>query len=466
MKRTNNEFRPFGFRDKIGYLFGDFGNDFTFILSTMLLLKFYTDVVGLSGGIVGTVMMVARFLDGFTDLAMGRICDRTPMKKAGKFRPWILRMCVPVALSSFLLYQNFLASWPMFFRILWLFVTYLLWSSFFYTAINIPYGSMASVISADSGDRQSLSTFRTLGGTLAGLIIGVTLPLFVYEQQNDQVVLNGRNATAMAAVFSVLAVICHLLCYRLVQERVVVKTSGRERQAVFVMLKNAIRNKPLVSIIFASVFMLLAQLTMQNMAAYIYPDFYGTAVAQSVSTVVMMGAMILAALVAKPLAMRFGKAEISAVSNLLAAFVCIVIYFLRPANVWVYVGLQGVCWLGLGIFSMVSWAIITDVIDDSELKYGVREDGSVYALYSFARKLGQALAAGISGWLLNFVGYGGSGKPSDSVLQGIFNISTLIPAVGFIILSLILFFWYPLKKRQVESNGAVLKQRHDRSARE
>ena len=81
--------RPFGMRDKMGYLFGDFGNDFTFILSSSFLLKFYTDVMGVSAAVVGLVMMVARFVDAFTDIAMGRICDKSKVEKNGKFRPWI-----------------------------------------------------------------------------------------------------------------------------------------------------------------------------------------------------------------------------------------------------------------------------------------------------------------------------------------------------------------------------------------
>ena len=84
--------RKFGWRDKLGYLFGDFGNDFTFILSSGFLLKFYTDVMGISAAVVGIVMMVARFVDAFTDVAMGRICDRGKVTAAGKFKPWILRM--------------------------------------------------------------------------------------------------------------------------------------------------------------------------------------------------------------------------------------------------------------------------------------------------------------------------------------------------------------------------------------
>ena len=151
MKNESGEpqYRPFGFRDKLGYLFGDFGNDFTFILSSSFLLKFYTDVMGITGAVVGTVMMVSRFVDAFTDVAMGRICDRSPQTGAGKFRPWILRMCVPVALSSFLIYQSALADRSTGFKIGWLFVTYILWGSFFYTSINIPYGSMASSISPE-----------------------------------------------------------------------------------------------------------------------------------------------------------------------------------------------------------------------------------------------------------------------------------------------------------------------------
>ena len=127
--------------------------------------------------------------------------------------------------------------------------------------------------------------------------------------------------------------------------------------------------------------------------------------------------------------------------------------------------MQMLCWLGLGIFSMVSWALITDVIDYSELKNGIREDGSVYAMYSFARKLGQALAAGLSGWLLTAIGYSSKaaadGLPqTQEVLEGIFDISTALPAIGFLLLAVVLWFWYPLHKKQVDANVEALKVKH------
>lgn len=467
MKQTK-EVNPFGIKDKLGYMMGDFGNDFTFILSTMLLTKFYTDVMGVSAAVVGTIMMLARFVDAFTDVTMGRICDRSKVTPNGKFKPWILRMCVPVALASFLMYQSGLSGLPTGVKIVYLAITYLLWGSFTYTGINIPYGSMASAISADAGDRQSLSTFRTMGGMLAGMVIGVGLPLIAYEKIGGKETLIGSKVTLAAGIFSILAIVCYLLCYKLVTERVVVESTQEGKgTSVGQMLKNAVKNRALISIVVASIVMLLAQLTMQNMAAYIFPDYYNNAAAQSASTMMMMVGMIVAAAIAKPLANKFGKAEVSVVSNLFAAIVMVVLWIIRPESVWVYCGLQMLCWLGLGVFSMVCWALITDVIDYSEIKNGVREDGSVYALYSFARKLGQALAAGLSGWLLTAIGYSSEAAAegmvqTDSVLSGIYNISTLIPAVGFGLLAAVLWFWYPLHKKQVDANIELLKEKHSK----
>lgn len=460
---TKADIRPFGIRDKIGYLFGDFGNDFTFILSSSFLLKFYTDVMGVSAGVVGAIIMIARFIDGFTDITMGRICDKSRVTKNGKFKPWILRMCAPVAIASFLIYQSSLRDMPMVFKIIWLAITYILWGSFFYTSINIPYGSMASAISREPDDRQSLSTYRTMGSTLAGVIVGAGIPLLAYETIDGNTVLVGSKFTIIAGVFSILAVICYLICYFLVTERAIPNSNNEKRPSnISGLFKSAFKNRALISIIVASVVMLLAQLTLQSMSNYIYPNYYNNATAQSISTFAMMGGMIFSAVAAKPLARRFGKAEISIASNLLAAAISILLFIIRPQNVWVYIGLNTISWIGLGVFSMVSWALITDVIDYSEIKNGTREDGSIYALYSFARKLGQAASAGLTGILLTLISYNQESAFDSSVLNGIFNISTLVPALGFILLSLILWFWYPLHKHKVDENVEKLRKLHDK----
>ena len=471
--KTQTKLRPFGRADKFGYLLGDLGNYFTFLLSTMMLTKFYTDVMGVSAGIVGTIMMLSRFVDAFTDVTMGRISDRCKPTPAGKFKPWLVRMCVPVAFASFLMYAPGLAGewvkeWSDNVRIGYLAITYLLWGSFCYTGINIPYGSMASAISGDPGDRQSLSTFRSMGSVLAGVFVGVGLPMVAYDKVTladgtIKEVLIGSKVAISAGVFSILAIVSYLLCHKLVTERIVPNEGQAQKMpSVSQMLRSVFRNRALVSIIAASVLMLVAQLTLQNMAAYIFPDYYVNADAQSISTVMMLLGMTVAATFAKNVSARYGKAEVSVVSSLLAGGIMLIIWVLKPASVWVFSGLQMIAWLGLGVFSMVSWALITDVIDYSEIRNGIREDGSVYALYSFARKLGQALAAGLSGWLLQGIGYNSKAAEqglaqTQKVLDGIFNITTLLPALGFILLALVLWFWYPLHKQQVDENVALLK---------
>lgn len=449
--------RAFGFRDKLGYLLGDIGNDFTFVLSSTFLLKFYTDVMGVSAAVVGTILMIARFVDAFTDITMGRICDRAKTTRNGKFKPWILRMCVPVAVSSFLIYQSGMAAMPMPFKIGYLFVTYVLWGSVLYTTINIPYGSMASAISEEPGDRQSLSTYRSVGASVASVFVGALIPLIAYEQVDGMMLLNGRIFTMISGVFSVLAIVSYLACYFLVTERVEIPSAAEMHDnSVVAMLKNAITNRALVSMIAASLVMLLAQMTLQSMANYVYPIYYGNTAAQSVSMVLMLAGSLLVAAVAKPMAARFGKAEVAVAASFVAAVVCVILFFLRPENVWSYVAFQAVCWVALGVFSMISWALVTDVIDYAQIKNGVREDGSVYALYSFARKLGQAGAAGLVGAMLTAVGYSQTNAVSESVKEGIYNIATLVPAVGFVLLALVLWFWYPLHKKEVEQNAHLL----------
>ncbi len=485
---SKKSLRPFGFRDKLGYMFGDFGNDFTFILSTMILMKFYTDVMGISASLVGTIMMLARFVDAVTDVTMGRICDRGRVTAAGKFKPWLLRMCVPVAIASFLMYAPGLSSgvassWSFGARLGWLIVTYLLWGSFCYTGINIPYGSMASAVSAEPGDRQSLSTFRTLGGTLAGIFIGIGLPLIAYDKipladGTTQDVINGSKTAIAAGVFSILAIVCYILCYKMVSERVIPESGTKEKTvSVGRMIKSAFTNRALLSIIVASVVMLLAQLTMQNMVAYVYPDYFNAAKLQSLGSMVMVVGMFIAAAVAKPLANKFGKAEVSAVTSVIGAVICIItwvvipIIYKNPASsgiaVYVYMIFTALFWLFLGVFSMVCWALITDVIDYSELKNGKREDGSVYAMYSFARKCGQALASGVSGWLLDAIKYNEHAltqgvAQTQAVKDGIFTISNVVPAIGLVLLAAVLWFWYPLHKKQVDANVAALKEKHGR----
>lgn len=384
----NNKVRPFGMRDKIGYMFGDFGNDFTFIFASSFLMVFYTKVLGISGAMVGTLFLLARVVDAFTDITMGRIVDSVKPARDGRFRCWVRRMCGPVAIASFLMYQSAMAGAPMALKVVYMYVTYLLWGSVFYTSINIPYGSMASAITDKPDERTALSTFRTVGATLAGLIIGTVTPLLIYTKDADgnQIVRGGSTFTIIAGVFALCAVLCYVICYKLTTERVKVEPDTDAKKVTLGQTFTAIfRSRALLGIIGAAIFLLLSQLLIQAMNNYLYTEYFGSAGAISIMTILNTVLMlVVVAPLSVPISRRFGKKEASTVGALLAGTVFLLLFFLKVKNVAVYIVLANIGMLGLGFFNTVIWANITDVIDDQEVKTGQREDGTVYAVYSFA----------------------------------------------------------------------------------
>lgn len=462
MERTDS--RPFGLKDKIGYMFGDFGNDFTFIFASTFLMVFYTKVLGVDAAMVGVLFLVARCVDAFTDIGMGRIADASPENPKGRFRVWILRMCGPVALTSFLMYQSALAGASMGVKVAYMFVTYLLWGSVFYTSINIPYGSMASVISDQSKDRQSLSVYRSLGSTFAAVAINVLAPLFIYrlDAEGNQVV-EGRMFTLVSGVFSILAIGCYLLCYFLVTERVTVqkKQSGGQRASIAKTLAQVFTNRALLAMILISILTLCATIMSQSISTFLFADYFKDTKALSINNFLGLPAALILAAVAGKLVERFGRKELTSTGCILAAAVFFVIYFLKIENVWVYIALSFLASVGgMYLFNMTVWAMITDVIDDQEVRSMQRDDGTIYGVYSFARKVGQALAGGLGGFALSAIGYDSlAAAQTDAVRAGIYGLSTLFPAVIYTAVAFVFLVLYPLSKRRVEENTLELKRR-------
>ncbi len=457
--------KPFGIKDKIGYLLGDFGNDFTFIFASSFLMIFYTKVLGLSGALVGTIFLVSRIVDAFTDIGMGRLIDTLKPTKDGRFRPWIRRMSIPVVIASILMFMYIVKDWTYTAKVIYAFVTYLLWGSFCYTGINIPYGSMAAALSTEASDRAALSTFRSIGATLAGLVIGVVSPLFIYttDASGNQVIIQ-QNFTILAIIYGVLAVICYFLCYKFCTERIQITTTPKpveKKGSSSNLIVALFTNRALLSIIGAALLLLLAMLLSQTMNTYLFMDYFNNGKVLSALGIVNTIAVLLVASFSTKLAKRFGKKEVASISVLFASLVYIILYIIKVQNVTLFMVLFFIATLGVSLFNVVIWAFITDVIDYQEVKTYKREDGTIYAVYSFARKFGQALAGGIGGFALTAIGYVSEATTqTESVRESIYDISTIVPAMAYLGVALILIFAYPLSKKRVEENIAELKRRH------
>ena len=327
--KPNQNVRPFGTRDKLGYLLGNVANDFSFAFAGVFLMVFYTKVLGIPALAVGTLFVAARVVDAVTDVTMGRIADVTPPTKNGKFRPWLARMSAPVALFSFLMYQSSLAGADIKIRTLYMAVTYLLWGSVFYTSINIPYGSMASVISNDPNDRASLSTARSIGSQVANLFIGIAVPLAVYtvDGEGNQIV-NASAFPKVALILSVLAFLMYLACYKLTSERVIIPPK-REHTPVIKTLKTLVTDRALIGIVVASISMLAAQLLSQSINQYLFIDYFNDKNAVMLISAIGIIPAFLLAPVAVPITKRIGKKEIGVIGCLIGAAACLILYLIR-----------------------------------------------------------------------------------------------------------------------------------------
>lgn len=452
--------RPFGWKDKVGYMVGNVANDFTFIFASLYLQVFYTDVLGINAALVGTMFLIARVVDAFTDTAMGRIADVTKATKNGKFRPWLLRACGPVALASFLMYQTSMAGASMAVRIIYMFVTYLLWGSICYTAINIPYGSMASVMSTEANHRASLSTFRGVGSLIPQVLIGVVMPMFLYTTLDDgSKVLNGKAFPVIAAILGVAAAACYIICYFMCTERVEV-TEKAEVVSFKDTIKALLNNRALIGIVIVYVCFLGAQMMNQSISNYIFKDYFKNTMGLTVMNAAGFAPALILAPLAVPLSSKVGKKEIGIIASILGSLAYFALFFMRTTNMWAYVIISIVGTLGFGLFNLIIWAFVTDVIDDQEVRTHNREDGTIYAVCSFSRKIGQALASALGGWSIAWIGYvEGAASQTMDVNNGIYTIATLIPAILYVVVGLSLVFIYTLDKKKVLENVEILKAR-------
>lgn len=461
MSKTPLAIRPFGWKDRVGYMLGNVANDFTFIFASLYLQVFYTDVLGISAGLVGTMFLLARIVDAFTDTAMGRICDNTKATRNGKFRPWLLRACGPVALASFLMYQTWATNLPMTLRIVYMFVTYLFWGSICYTCINIPYGSMASVMSNESDDRASLSTFRGVGSMIPQILIGVVVPMFLYTTLEDGTkIANASAFPVVALITSIAAAVLYVVCYFMCTERVKV-SEGSKSISFADTLKALAGNRALIGIALVFICYLGAQMLNQTINNYIFKDYFGNTMGLSVMNAAGFAPALILAPCAVPLTRKFGKKELGIIASAMGTVAFGGLFLARTTNMWLYTVVSIVGLLGFGLFNLIIWAFVSDVIDDQEVRTGTRDDGTIYAVCSFARKLGQAIASALGGWSLGWIGYveGSLSGQTDTVRNGIYNIATLVPMILYLAVGICLIVIYPLSKKKVAENTAVLKER-------
>lgn len=451
---ANDKVRPFGFRDKIGYMFGDFGNDFFFILVSSYLMVYYTDIYGISAAFVGILFLAARLWDAIADVTWGRFIDTRKPGKNGKFKPWIFRMSLPLVISGVLMFIHIPGMSNGFYEA-YAFVTYILWGTL-YSTVNIPYGSMASVITNDPVERTALSTFRTMGAMLASLIINAVGPFIIFVDNKAS-----ANGFLMAAViFGILSYACYLACYKLSIERIMLNENEGPRAKLSKTIKGLFKNKPLIAILTASLIFMMSTMLIGAVNVYLFKDYFNNTAALSAIGIIQTVTVFIAIPLVKPLVNKFGKKETTTIGMLLAASVYILLFFLPNLSITQFIAISAVGMYGYAFFNTMIWAFVTDVIDYHEFLTGLREDGTVYSFYSFARKVGQAIAGGIGGFAITAIGYDAARKvQTQDTMEGLYELATIVPGVIYLLIFFILVFLYPLTKQRMKQLAIDLAEK-------
>ncbi len=456
--------------DYIGYALGDFAGCLCFSTVSTILQKYYTDILGLTPLFIMIMFIVARVWDAINDPIMGRVADIRKPGKDGRYRVWMKWVAIPLALSTILMFLPWPGLADKMGKVgvcVYATVTYILFGMI-YTMHQIPYGSLASVVTTDAKERNKLSIFRSAGAALGSIPVLFITMFYSKKMTNaDGSEIIGENGKVLTTVqympiiigVSVMAAVAAVLlfvAYKNNKERVVAVQKPHEKGETFKIAKTLLKNRNFVAVCLTGLLLLAGQMFTQSFYTYLFNDLFGQNWMNLASQACTYGPMIILMLCAGKLVRKFGKKELCAFGGFLAAAPNFIMIFMKdiivryPVIFLVFCVISG---FGLSIIGLEIWALATDAIDDVEVKTGLRNDGSAYSVFMFFRKLGQVVAAvAVNGALIGMNYKSGAGQvQSMETLNVMYYMATAIPAGLFLLMGLVMLLVYTLSKKKTDA---------------
>ncbi|VBB09784.1 mfs/sugar transport protein [Lucifera butyrica] len=457
--RSPADQKKLSWREKICYGFGDFGNGFMFDLGQAYLTKYWIDVCTIPAVAVAGIFAFTKLFDAFMDAIAGSMIDeRKNIGRRGKFRPVMMISAVILAVLTVLTFTMPAISTGG--KIIFAYGAYMAWG-LVYSFTNIPYASLASVMTRDVNERSQLATTRQVGSIGAQLLTGIAFVPILLQFTNPH-----HGFFVASAIMAVIGVISFAICYFNTKEHVPVqRNTNAEKKAGFAdYLKVVFTNKPLICIVLMTLFTISAMNTNMQMMIFFCQYNLGNLSLQPIVNGIMMGCAVLGSLLIPKLVNRFGKKK-TAVAGLVIGCIANLLNFLIPTNLYTFVILVTIGYTALAIPNGITWAFVSDVIDYSEWHSGIRKEGITYAAFNFSRKIAQAIAAIVSSGILALTGYVANAVQSQETLTGIKAAMTLYPGIALGIAAILIAFFYGLSDKQYEkiagdlSNGLWEKGR-------
>lgn len=402
--------RPFGIRDKIGYALGDFACNLSFTLISTYMMLYYMQYMHVKETDWAWIIIVGKLWDAINDPIIGGLTDRVKIGKS-KYKSWISIGSIGLVIFTTVIFLPVPeASYTV--RILLCLLSYMVWSVF-YTMVNVPYGSLHSAISDDPNHRATLSTFRSVGAGVSMLII-MLLPSFVYDSNEN---LKGEMFVWLALGFSVVALFSLIGVNKLTTERV--NTSQpieKKKQNYFQVLLAFAKNRPIWALTIASMAQAICFVGANSMNQIVFQSFFRDTSILTVVTIVSYIPMVAVMFILSKLVARFGKRNcviVSCAISLVGAIGMLVFPFkytqasasVDVVSIIVWTVLLMIANIGNGLFGVIVWAMVVDCIDYQNIKTGQRDEGSIYSLYSFFRKLAQGIGSSLVAMVLAWLGY-------------------------------------------------------------
>lgn len=392
IKLDANGHRKFGIRDSIAYAAGDLGCNMSFALKGTMSI-FWTQFMGMDLW-YALLLIVVQVWDAINDPLIGSIIDADRRTyKRNKFLAYIWAGSIGLIVGGaccFLPFPN-APTWAKFIIFI---AGYVVWDAF-YTVANVPYGSLLSLISNDVKDRASLSAWRSIGSIFGNMLPMVILPFIIYDSENNLI---GERVFIAALIMGVLGFICFQFMIKNTEIRVDTSITLNEDAPKFNVFKafgNFMKNRAAVGATIAAMGMFIGMQGATTAVTVIFQSYFKNVQISGVVQLFAMIPIVVFTPLARKMVAKYGKKELATVGSIVSMVAGLGLFVIIPNNTGldliIYVVCQLFFSLGLGIYSTVSWAMMGDAIDYNEWKFGTREEGVVYSLHSFFRKLAQGI---------------------------------------------------------------------------
>jgi glycoside/pentoside/hexuronide:cation symporter, GPH family len=427
-----------GWGEKFGYAAGDMASCLYFGIFMNFLAIFYTDVFGISPAVLGTMLLLTRTWDWINDPIMGAIADRTETKM-GKFRPWLLWMIGPYVVLGVLTFTTFDLSPGM--KVVYAYVSYTL-LMMVYTAINVPYGALMGVMTANSGQRTILASFRFVGANAGVFTVTLLLPLLVKSIGGDNQQLGYSGAMA---VLGLMAGGLFFITFKTSTERI--RPVERQHEPFREEMRELIRNIPWLIVIALSILTVLGQAVRATSTLHFFKYVTGHEDWGTKLLLYNAVAAVIAVLLSKSITDIIGcKKRAYVILNLLFAVLLVWFYFIPSDSFPLMLINQLMIAFVAAPMMPLFWSMIADTADYGAVKFGHRSTGIIFSAGTASQKLGWTVGPALAMLILGGVGYVANVEQSAETQHALRLLMSIIPAV-FAVLTAVVTCFYPINRK-------------------